>query len=1233
MNKGAFIIAGGLLALGLCFDLAYGQQGNASLYLRRTTTQQDSIVTEFTAKVGETVTLDVYMNTGGDAVTGLNVLISYDSAIFDPVLQAVPGLGQAIFKPGNGIVTQNGFVGGDAAGNPNGNGLPGYQLAYTEEFGLQVGGQQPSRTGKLIITTLKVKILRKPASGQGTIQVDGSRGDGATSYSIAGQAGKPIGFRSIKSATITIIGFAVQPIPDILLAPRGTRTLDLHGYVDTNVTWVPSPVDSVTAQVDPQTQALTVSANTGFVGVRTLTLTATTLAGGETAQVPVRVIVSSPPSILKGSLPDTVRFAQNTVDSTLSLAGKARDPDSLKVPLSWTASQGKNVSVRIDSTKGYRVFLTPTSKNFYGSEKIQFTVSNQYGLKDSASVVALVTHVNQPPEFFRPFPLLTIPVNGGDSSIVLNAYLRDVDNDLFDPNYVFFTQTTDSILVSRRGLRLTVTPVPGALGDKKINVFAIDPDGARTSPQTLTVRVIRATGPALPPVVHSPVPDKIGVVRGGAQAVLGLDSLVTDPDTPVNQIQWRVGPTGGFQVNIDAQRRAIFQAPASFVGFEVLTFTATDPDSLKGSFQIIAFSVEPGIPDVGGLPDTSVVVGSKINYVNFNNYIFDSNDPDSALAITPTAPSDLKVVIDPKTHQSTIEALAQATQGTKQVVFEVKNKTNKTGLDTILVRVTGAEPVRLKDFLDVTFRVDQADQSLRLDASVLSGRANELVWTVQQISGTRLSVTVDANRVVTFKSVGGFTGTETVTFTARDPLTSSTAVGTVRVTVLPTGGIKLKKLPDVTFPSGATDRNLRLNSYVDVGDTTRLAWKARTSSGRTNTVTTFIDPATRVVTLGSASGFTGTETVIFTAQAGQDSAETSAQVTVTPAGVAVGDLKLVTIANPVQRAFVDVFVAAKKDLASEPTVIVELGGVRSLIPMKKIQAERAGNIWSGNLNLQAGKAGSGRILASAVTTQQVALADTLRFSVGTVNPGFSLTVSGPGASLTMPPDAFRKPTVVALIQNRDGEVGGGAAAKPAAAELIPVSEAYLVVMTETPARAGELRFDTGEMDADLAERAGVYRKDGEAWIYVAGGGSRVHLTNDSPDRSTTLGQVSAPILQGGIYRVMVARDLTDGSGSGGPIGKGMIPETYQLEQNYPNPFNPATSIRFSIPEAGLVHLRVYDVTGRVVRTLMDGAPGTGRFLMTWDGTDEAGRRVASGVYFYRLETTGATLTRKMMLLK
>ncbi len=89
----------------------------------------------------------------------------------------------------------------------------------------------------------------------------------------------------------------------------------------------------------------------------------------------------------------------------------------------------------------------------------------------------------------------------------------------------------------------------------------------------------------------------------------------------------------------------------------------------------------------------------------------------------------------------------------------------------------------------------------------------------------------------------------------------------------------------------------------------------------------------------------------------------------------------------------------------------------------------------------------------------------------------------------------------------------------------------------------------------------------------------------------------------------------------------------RLGQNYPNPFNPETSIPFSLANAGRVTLRVYDVSGRFVTTLLDENRGAGQHVARWDGRDARGRASSSGVYFVRLESDGTTETRKIVLLK
>jgi hypothetical protein len=89
-----------------------------------------------------------------------------------------------------------------------------------------------------------------------------------------------------------------------------------------------------------------------------------------------------------------------------------------------------------------------------------------------------------------------------------------------------------------------------------------------------------------------------------------------------------------------------------------------------------------------------------------------------------------------------------------------------------------------------------------------------------------------------------------------------------------------------------------------------------------------------------------------------------------------------------------------------------------------------------------------------------------------------------------------------------------------------------------------------------------------------------------------------------------------------------------LEQNRPNPFNPRTEIKFSLPREQHLKLRIYDVEGRLVKTLVDERRIAGVHRVIWNGTDATGARVSSGLYFYRLITDdGQVRTRKMMLLK
>jgi len=94
-----------------------------------------------------------------------------------------------------------------------------------------------------------------------------------------------------------------------------------------------------------------------------------------------------------------------------------------------------------------------------------------------------------------------------------------------------------------------------------------------------------------------------------------------------------------------------------------------------------------------------------------------------------------------------------------------------------------------------------------------------------------------------------------------------------------------------------------------------------------------------------------------------------------------------------------------------------------------------------------------------------------------------------------------------------------------------------------------------------------------------------------------------------------------------------LPTEFGLDQNYPNPFNPSTTIRFSLPQESQVKLVVYDMTGAVVKTILNDALSAGHKEATWDGTNSNGAKVATGMYIYRLDAGDFSSTKKMLLLK
>ncbi|MFQ5584353.1 MAG: T9SS type A sorting domain-containing protein, partial [Calditrichia bacterium] len=95
----------------------------------------------------------------------------------------------------------------------------------------------------------------------------------------------------------------------------------------------------------------------------------------------------------------------------------------------------------------------------------------------------------------------------------------------------------------------------------------------------------------------------------------------------------------------------------------------------------------------------------------------------------------------------------------------------------------------------------------------------------------------------------------------------------------------------------------------------------------------------------------------------------------------------------------------------------------------------------------------------------------------------------------------------------------------------------------------------------------------------------------------------------------------------------LLPAKFELLPNFPNPFNPLTVIRYRLPVSTRVNISIFNTLGQKVLTLIDDKQAAGSYQIIWEGNNSAGESVASGIYFYRMETTQFSMSRKMLLIR
>jgi hypothetical protein len=177
----------------------------------------------------------------------------------------------------------------------------------------------------------------------------------------------------------------------------------------------------------------------------------------------------------------------------------------------------------------------------------------------------------------------------------------------------------------------------------------------------------------------------------------------------------------------------------------------------------------------------------------------------------------------------------------------------------------------------------------------------------------------------------------------------------------------------------------------------------------------------------------------------------------------------------------------------------------------------------------------------------------------------------------------------------------------------------------------EVKAAGAAMNASIAES----KNDGSVRIFIASSkvlqsdGDLVEITFEAAE--DVRGTVKAPI---SFSRLYLNETNVESQASESFITITGKPAKFALEQNYPNPFNPTTTILYQVPENGQhVRINIYNLVGQQVRELINTTQDAGDYRVTWDGADDSGAKVASGVYIYRMSSGSFNSVKKMLMVK
>ncbi|MEE3233059.1 MAG: FlgD immunoglobulin-like domain containing protein [Candidatus Latescibacterota bacterium] len=628
--------------------------------------------------------------------------------------------------------------------------------------------------------------------------------------------------------------------------------------------------------------------------------------------------------------------------------------------------------------------------------------------------------------------------------------------------------------------------------------------------------------------------------------------------------------------------------------------------------------------------------------------------------------------------------------GVDTLLFTAQDTLGRVQTATATISVIGeSEILELRDIPDIQFIAGQVYKSQELSDYVVDRETHldsMIQWSVTALSNSDLIVRVTSDQEI--QAIADDTLEVQVLVKARNSVTGVEGQDTIRVVALDQSFAyrELGTIPPVVVGAGRIDSSTVLNDYIPAefvgvgGLLPSIYW---TVSGQNVTQPVINPDAPHRLAIQSIGGRIGVDTLRVTANINGGFRATGILAATIVEPIDDSTLELEVVPNPIAPSFLDVFVVARRPLAGTPNVIRTFGTIDSTVAIKQLEADEDGKgvlIWSGGAQLPTDVTGTVSFEAQAFTEAGTNVGATASIEMGTVAAGKRLTLVHGYAEVQLPVGAV-KPGVVVAMQGRS--VPKSERAKMTSNDGLELK--YHVDLY--PLGLGLSRPGVFKWNGSSGNGEAIYRRSGSEWEFLGAideplefsriGRFSILLDRIPPtiqgdekpnfvegtwpieisDSGSGIDDISwfvngklypaewnngyltwRPILYDQFEADSITLRVRDRVGNvlNWPIAKAaMLPTKSRLGMNYPNPFNPETVIPFILSDnAGFVNLVIYNSTGQLVRELLsEDRINAGLYQQIWDGLDQSGRRVASGIYIAELRTFEGILVRRMALLK